>query len=84
MAKRSYGFYARLVSSAKHHFGVVSSIKTITINGAGWPISDTSGAFVMPDGFFEDGPAFSGECGRPPLPVSGQVGLKERHGQAVL
>jgi hypothetical protein len=47
LAKRSYGFSARLVSSAKHHFGAVSSRKAITINGADWPISDTLPAFLV-------------------------------------
>ncbi|SJM32349.1 hypothetical protein BQ8482_280075 [Mesorhizobium delmotii] len=40
-------FCLRLVSSAKHHSGAVSSDKTIAINGAGWPISDTFAAFPV-------------------------------------
>jgi hypothetical protein len=43
LAKRRYGFFDRLGSPAKHHSGVDSSTKAITINGAGWLISDTSG-----------------------------------------
>ncbi|WP_146172542.1 hypothetical protein [Mesorhizobium helmanticense] len=40
------GFLApAFVLSAKHHSGAGSSTKTITINGAGWPISDTLAAF---------------------------------------
>jgi hypothetical protein len=69
LAKRGNGFSARLVSSAKHHSGVVSSVKAITINGADWPISDTADAFVTPLIFFSGEPAFSGECASGPSPL---------------
>ncbi|AZO66712.1 MAG: hypothetical protein E5Y88_10395 [Mesorhizobium sp.] len=58
MAKRSYGFYLRFVSSAKHHSGAVSSNKAIAINGADWPISDTlpaaPAAFLLASRFSDE------------------------------
>jgi hypothetical protein len=38
-------FSIRLVFTAKHHFGTVSSANTITIGGVHWPINDTACAF---------------------------------------